>query len=232
MALEEDEDLLKPKMKRRDFLKGVGVGAVVAGVGVAGVAELTLRGKSPSTSSSTTPGQSTTQPSSSTTTSGPGLPTPVLSKVVTLTVNGTPETLEVQSGWTLLRVLRDELQLYGTKEGCDRGECGACTVILNGMAVNSCQILAIEADGGSVTTIEGIGTPQNLDPLQVAWINEEATQCGACAPGMIMQAKALLNANPKPTVDEIRQALSGNICCCGNYLAATRAVMDVAGVTS
>jgi len=231
MAIEEDDDLVKPKMKRRDFLKGVGVGAVVAGVGVAGVAELTLlnQGGGGGSSSSTTSGGSST---TTTTTPAGQLPTPVLTKLVTLTVNGTPETLEVQSGWTLMRVIRDQLQLYGTKEGCDRGECGACTVILDGKAVNSCQILAIEADGKSITTIEGIGTPQSPHPIQASWAKLEGTQCGACAPGAILQAKALLDKTPKPTVDQIREALAGNLCVCGNYRGMTLAVMDAAGVTS
>jgi aerobic carbon-monoxide dehydrogenase small subunit len=229
MALEEDEDLIKPKMKRRDFLKGVGVGAVVAGVGVAGVAELSLLNGGGGGTSSTT---SSTSSSSTTTTTAGQLPTPVLNKFVTLTVNGSPQTLQVQSGWTLLRVLRDQLKLYGAKEGCDRGECGACTVILDGKAVNSCQILAIEADGMSVTTIEGIGTPLSPHPLQVSWAKLEGTQCGACAPGMILQAKALLDKTPKPTVAQIREALAGNLCVCGNYRGETLAVMDAAGVTS
>jgi carbon-monoxide dehydrogenase small subunit len=154
---------------------------------------------------------------------------PVLAKVVTLKVNGESYILNVPANWTLLEVLRQELHLFSVHEGCSLGECGACTVIVDGKAVNSCQILAIEAEGKNILTLEGIGTPSNLHPLQAAFVKHEASQCGYCAPGMIMSAKALLDSTPKPTVDQVRQALAGNLCVCGNYKKITEAVMEVGG---
>ncbi len=162
-----------------------------------------------------------------------GAPTPVppvASKVVTLTVNGNPETLLVQANWSLLEVLREQLHLFSVKDGCSLGECGACTVMMDGMAVNSCQILAIEAEGHAITTLEGLSNyGNNLDPLQTAWLTYEGSQCGYCTPGMIMQAKALLTANPNPTMAQIQQAISGNMCCCGNYRKIEMAIASVGG---
>jgi aerobic-type carbon monoxide dehydrogenase small subunit (CoxS/CutS family) len=219
----------KAKMNRRDFLMGAGAGAVVAAVAVAGVAELTL----PNTGGGGTNTVTKTVTSTTTTTvTGTGTTaTPTLGKVVTLTINGTAQPIYVQNNWTLLRVLRDKLQLYAAKEGCDRGECGACSVIMDGMAVYSCQILAVEAEGRSITTLEGIGNSSNLHPLQAAWIKHQATECGGCAPGMIMTAKALLDSNPHPTLQQIREGLSGNHCVCGQYISIQDAVADVAGVS-
>lgn len=156
--------------------------------------------------------------------------TPVTSKVVTLMVNGSPQVVQVQANWSLLEVLRNQLHLFSVKEGCSLGECGACTVIMDTEAVNSCQILAVEAEGHQITTLEGLSNyGLNLDPLQQAWLTYEGSQCGYCTPGMIMQAKALLAANPKPTIDDIRNALVGNLCICGNYKKITNAIASVGG---
>jgi len=222
------EEQKKNGLSRRSFLIGAGAGAVVAAVVVGGVAELTLPGKS-STTTKTITNTATTTVTTTVTGTGTTTAAPVTSKIVTMTVNGVPETFQVQANWTLLEVLRNQLNLFSVHDGCDRGECGACTVILDGMAVNSCQVLAIEADTHSVTTLEGIGTAENLHPLQQAWLTYEASECGFCTPGMVLQAKALLDANPHPTIDQIRAALVGNLCNCGNYKKITNAVASVGG---
>jgi carbon-monoxide dehydrogenase small subunit len=130
---------------------------------------------------------------------------------------------------SLLEVLRDELGLTGTKEGCNNGNCGACNVILNGILVNSCLVLAVEADGKSVTTIEGIALPEGLHPLQHKFLKHAALQCGICTPGFIVAAKALLDRNPHPSEHEVRLWLAGNLCRCTGYDKIVRAVLDTAG---
>ena len=132
----------------------------------------------------------------------------------------------VDDNMTLLDLLRDVLDLTGTKKGCDTGECGACTVILDGKAVNACLILAVDADGSEVQTIEGIGK-LNLHPLQISFVQNGAIQCGFCTPGFIMSVKALLDRNPKPTEEEIKTALSGNLCRCGSYNKILTAINKV-----
>jgi len=136
---------------------------------------------------------------------------------IELRVNGGLHRLEVEPRDRLIDVLRDRLGLTGTKEGCGTGECGACTVILDGRPVNSCLVLAVRADGRDVETIEGLGTPQDLHPLQEAFVEHGALQCGFCGSGMLMTAKALLDRNPEPTEEEIRVALAGNLCRCTGY---------------
>ena len=145
-----------------------------------------------------------------------------------LTLNGESRAFTVEPQETLLHVLRERAHLTGAKKGCDLGECGACTVIMDGRAVNSCCVFAIEADGSTVETIEGIGTADEPHPLQQAFIDAGAIQCGYCTPGMIMSAEALLRRNPDPTEDEIRLALSGNICRCSGYVQIVRAVKRAA----
>ena len=145
-----------------------------------------------------------------------------------LTLNGESRAFTVEPQETLLHVLRERAHLTGAKKGCDLGECGACTVIMDGRAVNSCCVFAIEADGTTVETIEGIGTADEPHPLQQAFIDAGAIQCGYCTPGMIMSAEALLRKNPDPTEDEIRLALSGNICRCSGYVQIVRAVKRAA----
>ncbi len=132
-------------------------------------------------------------------------------------VNGTEHRIEVEDRWTLVEVLRDHLGLTGTKIGCDRGECGACTVLLDGKPVYSCSQLAVWADGRTVETVEGLARGEHLHPLQEAFIEHDGPQCGYCTSGQLMSAKALLDHNPHPTADEVRHAMTGNICRCSNY---------------
>jgi aerobic carbon-monoxide dehydrogenase small subunit len=141
-----------------------------------------------------------------------------------LTVNGQPEVAEVPAGTTLLEFLRERLYLTGTKAGCETGECGACTVLLDGRPVTSCLVLAVEADGAGVETIEGEAHDGVLSALQRAFVEEGAIQCGFCTPGMIMAARGLLARNPQPSREEITDALAGNLCRCTGYEAIVAAV--------
>jgi carbon-monoxide dehydrogenase small subunit len=147
---------------------------------------------------------------------------------VRLTVNGEPAELNVPSHWRLVDLLRDGLGLTGTKEGCGIGECGACTVLLDGKPVNSCLVLAAQADGREVVTVEGLADGDELHPLQEAFIDHDAVQCGFCTPGMLMSAKALLDENPSPSSGDVRRALSGNLCRCTGYTQIVRAVLAAA----
>lgn len=151
---------------------------------------------------------------------------------ISLRLNGREKRFRVEERETLLQVLRERAGLTGAKKGCDLGECGACTVILNGRAVNSCCVFAVQADGGSVETIEGLGTPDKSHPLQQAFIDAGAVQCGFCTPGMILAAKALLDREPRPSRSAIRQALSGNLCRCTGYEKIEQAVERAAEVIS
>jgi carbon-monoxide dehydrogenase small subunit len=147
---------------------------------------------------------------------------------IALTVNGKPVSLKVAGHHTLLQVLRDQLGLTGTKDGCSEGDCGACTVIMNGKPVNSCLVLAAQADGAEIVTIEGLGTAEAMHSLQAAFVEEGGTQCGYCTPGIIMSAAALLEKNPEPTEEEIRRALVGNLCRCTGYTKIIAAVQRAA----
>ena len=142
-----------------------------------------------------------------------------------IAVNGVGYTLEVEADRSLLRALRDDLGLTGTKEGCDDSECGACMVLLDGRPVNSCSYLALQANGRGVTTVEGLASADALHPLQRAFLEEGGVQCGFCTPGMLMSATALLDANPRPSENEVRQALGGNLCRCTGYAGIVRAVL-------
>ena len=144
------------------------------------------------------------------------------------TVNGTARRVDIDPSERLIDVLRDHLDLTGTKEGCGEGECGACTVILDGVAVNACLVLGLQARGREVVTIEGLSRDGELDPLQKAFIREGAIQCGYCSPGMLMSAKALLLSNPNPGEAEIRTAIAGNLCRCTGYSKIVKAVQAVA----
>ena len=151
---------------------------------------------------------------------------------VKLTVNGVEHRTEVEDHWTLAEMLRDHLRLTGTKIGCDRGECGACTVLLDGKPVYSCSQLAVWADGRSVTTVEGLAHDGHLHPLQEAFIEHDGPQCGFCTSGQLMSAKALLDRNPHPTADEVRAAMTGNICRCSNYNRYVESVLAASATTA
>jgi carbon-monoxide dehydrogenase small subunit len=152
----------------------------------------------------------------------------VAKKRLSLTVNGELVDREVEESLRLLDLLRDELFLTGTKEGCGIGECGACTVILDGKAVNSCMVLALSADGCVVETVEGMGRPDRLHPLQESFLDHHALQCGFCTPGTLMSAKALLDENPRPSEEEIKEAIAGNLCRCTGYVQIVNAIKDAA----
>lgn len=145
-----------------------------------------------------------------------------------LTVNGEDREVDVEDDMPLLWVLRDELGLTGTKFGCGIAQCGACTVHMDGVAVRSCQVAAASADGATVTTIEGLGTPEALHPIQEAWIEHQVAQCGYCQSGQIMQAATLLDMNPDPTDEDIDLVMSGNLCRCGTYPRIRAAVKTAA----
>lgn len=149
-------------------------------------------------------------------------------RVLGFKVNGEPVEVSVEPHWTLLEVLREELDLTGTKEGCSEGVCGSCTVLVDGFPVRACLTLALEVRGKEVTTVEGLSGPDGLDPLQQAFIEKGAVQCGFCTPGMLMAAKALLLENPTPTEQEIRRAISGNICRCTGYAKIVEAIKEAA----
>jgi xanthine dehydrogenase YagT iron-sulfur-binding subunit len=188
------------KISRRLFVEGTGAGLVAATVPLS--AQQTQPAAAPAAAPMTT---------------------------IRLTVNGQSRSMEVEDRWTLVEVLRDHMRLTGTKIGCDRGECGACTVLVNGKPVYACSQLAVWMDGRTVQTIEGLAQGAKLDPLQEAFIEHDAPQCGYCTSGQLMAAKALLNENPKPTRDQVRAGLTGNLCRCSNYNHYVEAVMAAAG---
>ncbi len=186
---------------RRDFLKSLGGGAV--GVGVASK----VLGKESALAQA-----------------GPGDPEIFSRKNISLIVNGKSLSLDVDANETLLQVLRDKLKLTGTKRTCNRGECGGCTVLLNGTPVYSCHMLALQADGGEILSVEGLAKGDKLHPVQQAFIDKDAYQCGFCTPGFIMSSVALLNKTRAPSSDDIRSSLAGNLCRCGNYQKIYEAV--------
>jgi carbon-monoxide dehydrogenase small subunit len=143
---------------------------------------------------------------------------------ISFTLNGTKDVREVRSNLTLLRFLREQLGVMGVKSGCDTGECGACTVLLNGEPVNACLVLAVEADNAEIVTVEGLSNDDQLDPLQQAFIDHNGIQCGFCTPGILISAKALLDRNSNPSRDEIKNALRGNLCRCTGYVSIIEAV--------
>ncbi len=147
---------------------------------------------------------------------------------IRFTINREVKEIEVEPNKTLLKMLREDLDLIGAKEGCGAGECGACTVLVNNEPVNSCLMLAVEADGKEILTIESLSDGVNLEPLQESFIEHNALQCGYCTPGMVMSAKALLNRNSHPTEEDVKEALAGNLCRCTGYQRIINAVLDVA----
>jgi aerobic-type carbon monoxide dehydrogenase small subunit (CoxS/CutS family) len=192
------------KISRREFVETTGAGLVVATSVPLIVQEASAQDAAPS------------PPSTS----------------IRLVVNGTEHRAEVEDRWTLVEVLRDHLGLTGTKIGCDRGECGACTVLLDGKPVYSCSQLAVWANGRTVQTVEGLAHNENLHPLQEAFIEHDGPQCGYCTSGQLMSAKALLDHNPHPTADEVRAAMTGNICRCSNYNRYVESVLAAASASA
>jgi len=185
-------------VSRRDFIKGMGGGAL----GTAVLAP--LHGQTIATKKGRVPVYER--------------------KTIALKVNGKDVSLAVEANETLLDVLRDRLDLTGAKKVCDRGECGGCTVLLDGAPVYACMVLAVRADGKAVTTVEGLANGDKLSPVQEAFIEKDGYQCGFCTPGFLMTTSAFLGKNPAPSLDEIKQALSGNLCRCGNYAKIYEAV--------
>ena len=148
-------------------------------------------------------------------------------QMLRMKVNGMPIEVRVDPTWTLLRVLREELHLTGTKKGCGQGDCGVCTVIMNGKAVNACLVLALQAEGKEIETVEGLRTEENLHPLLLSFIKNGAVQCGFCTPGMLMSAVALLRKTPRPTEEEIKKGISGNLCRCTGYVKIVKAILNI-----
>ncbi|MGZ8267314.1 MAG: 2Fe-2S iron-sulfur cluster-binding protein [Burkholderiales bacterium] len=194
-----------PKISRRDFLKGMGSGAIVSSVTLA---------------PASLPSDADAAPLA--------VPPAAAEAVVQLHVNEQTYRVRVKSHWTLADVLRKELGLTGTKKFCDRGSCGACTVLMDGKSVYSCSRLAIEADNRKIVTIEGLLKGETLHPIQEAFLEHDGLQCGFCTSGQIISAKALLDGNPHPSQEQIREGLSGNVCRCSAYPKILKSVMAVA----
>ena len=152
---------------------------------------------------------------------------PIATLTLSLTINGEARALKVEPWTTLLDLLRDKLDLTGTKKGCDHGQCGACTVLIDGSRINSCLKLAVSLDGAEITTIEGLGQPGELHPLQAAFIEHDAFQCGYCTPGQICSAQGLINEGHAKSRQDVREQMSGNLCRCGAYTNIADAVLDV-----
>ncbi len=199
---DEKEEKDSPRAKgvtRRGFLQLIGAGAAV------------------SVTASTSAAQPTTE-----------IITPGEMSKVTLQINGRRHRLLIEPRWSLLYVIRERLGLTGTKVGCERGECGACTVLINGQPRYACLILAAEAEGTEITTLEGLLRGEDLGPVQQAFVENDAFQCGYCTPGQIMAAEGLLRANPDPSIEEIRRGMGGNLCRCGTYPNIFKAVRRAA----
>ncbi|HEY1217898.1 MAG TPA: (2Fe-2S)-binding protein [Bryobacteraceae bacterium] len=192
----------KADYSRRGFIRGVGISGGALG---AGLLEKTTEAAPAAAASA-----------------GPG-PVPI-----TLNINGKPVNLTVEPRVTLLDALRNRLDLTGAKRVCDRGTCGACTVLMNGKSVYACSVLAIDAQGKAIETIEGIAEPGKLDPVSAAFWNHDAQQCGYCTPGFVMAAKGFLAEHPDPTLAEVEHGLGGNLCRCGTYMGVRQAVLEAA----
>jgi xanthine dehydrogenase YagT iron-sulfur-binding subunit len=201
MAKPPSRDDDRTRVSRRTFLKTAGVGAAASGL---------LNG--------------TAEPAAATVLGPDAVP-------LSLKVNGAARTVTVEPRVTLLRALRNHLDMTGAKEVCDRGSCGACTVLVDGEPVASCLMLAADAVGHEITTVEGLGTPDRMTPVQAAFVEADALQCGFCTPGFVVASTALLRRNPSPTLDQIKEGLSGNLCRCGTYSRVFEAVQKAARAT-
>jgi xanthine dehydrogenase YagT iron-sulfur-binding subunit len=198
----EPENPAKPGgWSRRGFIRGAGVGGSVLGSGVLESEALAQTGAKPV---------------------GPG-PVPI-----TLNINGKPYKLNLEPRVTLIEVLRDNIDLTGSKKSCDRGNCGSCTVLMGGKAVYSCNVLAIEAQGQEIQTIEGLNAGKTMHPVATAFVNHDAQQCGYCTPGFVVATAAFLKKNPSPTPEQVNQGLGGNLCRCGTYMGIRKAVLEAA----
>ncbi|MFC1505917.1 (2Fe-2S)-binding protein [Thermoproteota archaeon] len=210
---EEKKEEKKSGVSRRGFIQGAVAGAVVGAAATYGATQMMQPPTAPTTAPPT------------------GVEEVVAGKrTVSMTVNGSPVSMQVQSNWTLLYVLRDKMKLTGTKIACDYGECGACTVIINGKSALACMTLAIRQDGADIQTIEGLAQGGTLHPIQQAFIDKHGYSCGYCIPGMIMSGKALLDKNSSPSDDDIKVGISGNICRCTGYVGPVRAIKAAAGM--
>jgi xanthine dehydrogenase YagT iron-sulfur-binding subunit len=187
----DDKDAPQPEgLSRRGFIATLGSGAVAAAAAATAVSAAAA---------------------------SPALPDAAELVKVTLTINGRRQRVMVEPRWSLLFVIREQLGLTATKVGCERGECGSCTVLIDGKPRYACKTLAVEAEGADITTLEGLMNGEELGPVQQAFAEEDAFQCGYCTPGQIMAVEGLLRANPNPTLEEVRQGVSGNLCRCGSY---------------
>jgi len=193
----------KSEFSRRGFIRGVGLGGGALGTGILETEALA-------------------EPQSAAAVVGPG------EVPITLTINGKPHKLSVEPRITLLDALRDRLDHTGAKRSCDRGVCGTCTVIMNGKAVYACSVLAIDAQGKNIETIEGLASAAKPHPLISAFVNNDGQQCGYCTPGYVMTAKFFLDRNPSPTYEQVKDGLGGNLCRCGSYMGIRKAVQDAA----
>lgn len=215
MADDDGRERSSGGLSRREFLRG-GAAVGVLGVGFLGGGIRVVEAKAAAGGSAALGGEVV----------GPGaLP-------MTFQINGAPFKATLEPRVTLLEALRDHLDITGAKKVCDRGACGACTVVLDGKAVYSCSVLAIEAQGQPIETVEGLGRPVRLHPLQAAFVENGATGCGVCTPGFVMAAKALLDRNPHPTEDEVHHGLAGNLCRCGSYAGVSKAVLQAADASA
>ena len=203
----DDSDKRPRKLTRRAFISTAGASAAAASIAAGTLSP------NPSAAAATT------------TAEAPGIEGAV---PVTLRINGKVQQLRIDPRTTLLDCIRETVTLTGTKKGCDHGQCGACTVHVNGRRVNSCLSLALMHDGDEITTIEGLGTPEKLSPLQAAFVEKDALQCGFCTPGFVVAGTALLAKHPDPTLDEIKAGLAGNLCRCGTYGRIFEAVQAAA----